>query len=121
VLRAIRPEGRDDDVLVLPGRVGAGAVRVLPLAIGSVVEEVPGVVRWQLEQTAPDRLAVRLSVAPDRDRAEVWASVESRLHAWLAAQGVVGVEPVLDAAEPGRNPRSGKYRAVSAGRAAARA
>lgn len=51
-LPAIRVEGRCDDVLHLTGPDG-NTVDVLPLAVGSVIDENPGVLRGQLLKSGP--------------------------------------------------------------------
>lgn len=111
-LPAVHVEGRTDDVLTFDGPDGE-RVRVLPLAVGSVVEETPGVQRFQLVQTAPARLTLRLDVAPDADRERVWSDAESRLADFLRTQGagVVGID--RDPRAPSPDPRSGKLRQVS--------
>lgn len=108
-LPAIRVEGRTDEILAirLPG---GDTVHVLPLAIGAVVEETPGVESFQLIQTGPAELTVRLAAAAEVDR--VWGAVQERLRAYLAAQGTPGVGLRRAAEGPARNPRGGKFRQV---------
>jgi len=60
-LPAIRVTGRRDDVLRLVAADG-NTVSVLPLAIGSVVDETPGVHRSQLIQTGPASIRLRLEL-----------------------------------------------------------
>lgn len=110
-LMGIRPQGRCDDVLALPAR-GGGVVTVLPLALSTVIEETPGVEVGQAVHVPPDRLVIRCST-DDRPRAEVAAALDGRLAAWLATQGVADVAIEHDDAPPSRDPRSGKFRAVS--------
>ena len=64
-LPAIHVEGRHDDVvsMVAPdGRI----VRLLPLALTTVVEEAANVQRFQIVQTSADRLLLRLDAARPR-------------------------------------------------------
>jgi hypothetical protein len=108
-LPALRVEGRTNDVLML---TSAGTtVRVLPLALVTVVEDVPGVRRCQLVQTDASTVRVRLDVAPAADPDTVWERVLRRLHeylprgATLAAHG--GDRPPPPAGRrPERSPRS---------------
>jgi phenylacetate-CoA ligase len=111
-LMGVRPVGRTDDTLSLPGRSG-DEVRILPLALATVVEETPGVLMAQVRHVPPDELRFRLATEPGRHRDDVAVVVRDRVRAWLATQGVDDVALTLDDAPPARNPVTGKYRAVS--------
>ena len=110
-LPAIRIEGRRDEILFLQ-EPGGGKVPVLPMAIATVVEETPGVQRFQVIQTAPSILQIRLEVMPGTDDGQVWESVVWRLHEYLAAQGLssTGIEKASEL--PMRDRVSGKFRQV---------
>jgi phenylacetate-coenzyme A ligase PaaK-like adenylate-forming protein len=110
-LPTVRVEGRTDEILRVP-RAGGGQVVLVPMGVATVVEETPGVRRYQLLQTAPARLTVRLEHDPGADRAEVWSRVRERLVAFLRAQDAAGVALELAPEEPVANPRSGKLRHV---------
>jgi phenylacetate-coenzyme A ligase PaaK-like adenylate-forming protein len=110
-LPAIRVAGRRDDTLALPHRTG-GTLRIVPLALATVVEETPGVRRWQVLQRTPQHLNLRLEVVAGADRAQVWAEVERRVRDYLAVQGSAPVDVRLDDAPPAADPVSGKYRQV---------
>jgi phenylacetate-coenzyme A ligase PaaK-like adenylate-forming protein len=62
-------EGRTDDVVALRAPGGA-TVRLLPLAISTVVEHAAGAHRFQVAQTGPDRLSVRIAPVRDTERLE---------------------------------------------------
>ena len=87
---------------------------LLPMAVATVVEETPGVRRYQVLQTAPSTLTVRLETDPGgrTDRTEVWLRVRARLAALLQAQHAAGVALQLAREGPQANPRSGKLRHV---------
>ncbi len=127
---ALQVEGRSGDVLtfaaadgsvadgsVLDGAVVDGAVldgevvTVLPLALGTVIEETAGVRRFQAIRTGLRSLNVRLELWPDTMPAAVQAAVRERLGAFFAAQGADGVD-VRFAEEPPLPDRSGKFRQV---------
>jgi phenylacetate-CoA ligase len=109
-LPALQVEGRCDDVLTL--RTGSGrAVPLPPLAITTVVEESANVHCFQIVQTAPDAITLRL-LARERDRAGETAL--AALRAYLDAQGLPRVRITLDAAEPVPDARDGKLRQVLA-------
>jgi phenylacetate-coenzyme A ligase PaaK-like adenylate-forming protein len=107
---AIRVEGRSGDLLTFAA-AGGGEVTVLPLALGTVVEETPGVRRFQAIRTGMRQLTVRLELWPESTTAAVRAAAAERLGAFFAAQGAGGVE-VRFADEPPRPDRSGKFREV---------
>ncbi|WP_370119013.1 phenylacetate--CoA ligase family protein [Arthrobacter sp. MW3 TE3886] len=86
-------------------------VTVLPLALGTVIEETAGVRRFQAIRTGPGSLTVRLELWPEAATAAVRTAVGERLGAFFAAQGAAGVD-VRFSDEPPRPDRSGKFRAV---------
>ncbi len=111
-LPRIRVSGRHDDVLRLPDREGR-AVRILPLALETLIEELGDVGSFQVRQTAADRLSIRLQSMPTSDRQALWAALQRRLSRWLDLQGVrARVE--LDPEPPAIDPRTGKLRRVIA-------
>lgn len=107
-LPVISVSGRADDVLALPG--AHGPVRILPLALTTMIEDVVGIARCQVVQTAPRRLVVRMSRRPDDTAA--WTRLHRTLVDWLAGQGVVGVTVVREVRDPVPDARSGKLRHV---------
>ncbi|RKR19340.1 phenylacetate--CoA ligase family protein [Arthrobacter oryzae] len=115
VFPALRVEGRSGDVLMFAGAAAADRttvpVTVLPLALGTVIEETAGVRRFQAIRTGPRSLTVRLELWPEATTAAVRAAVGERLGAFFAAQGADGVD-VRFADEPPRPDRSGKFREV---------
>jgi phenylacetate-coenzyme A ligase PaaK-like adenylate-forming protein len=113
-LPAIRVQGRRDDVLELRGADGL-TVSVLPLAIGSVIDETPGVHRSQLVQTGPTSLRLRLDLTAGSTAEQVWDSACANLAEYFAAQGLSGVEIIRAAEAPETSVTSGKFRQVIAG------
>jgi len=110
-LPAIRVEGRQDDVLYLetPGRE---KTPILPLALATVVEETPGVHRFQVIQTGPASVRIRLEVVPGTDEAQVWEALASGVQQYLAAQGAPMVRIERAPEPPQRDPVGGKFRQV---------
>ena len=109
-LPAITVEGRAGDLLSF-GSPDGRVVQILPLALGTVIEETSGVGRFQAIRTGPAALSVRLEVEQDADAAQVWQAVDRRLHEFFAAQGIaVSVEH--SAERPAADPRSGKFRQI---------
>jgi len=103
--------GRQGDVLQFETENGE-RVPVFPLAISTVVEEVPGVHRTQLIQTAPRVLTVRLDVTADADAERVWERVERDLRAFLRRRDLTGVRVERDPSPPARDSGSEKFRHV---------
>ena len=110
-LPTVTPEGRTDEILKLP-RAQGGDVAILPMAIATVVEETPGVLRYQILQTAPTALAIRLDPVSDADIEQVWPRVRRRLNEFLRTQGAATVSVELAPERPQPNPRNGKLRHV---------
>lgn len=101
---------RRRQALALPGRDG-GAVQVLPGALSPVVQAVRSVDRFQLWQTEPGVLRLRLKVMEGADAEATWRAVEEGLDAFLERQGA-DVRVERDSIPPRRDPRTGKFMKV---------
>lgn len=112
-LPAIRVEGRHDDVVSMSAPDGR-IVRLLPLALTTVVEEAAHVRRFQIVQTAADRLMLRLDPAAPHDRRETCRAATGALRRYLAQQALPNVHVGLDKRRPLADRRSGKLREVVA-------
>lgn len=105
-------DGTGSDRTRSDGAVPDGkVVTVLPLALGTVIEETAGVRRFQAIRTGPRSLTVRLELWPEAATAAVRTAVGERLGVFFAAQGAAGVD-VRFSDEPPRPDRSGKFREV---------
>ncbi len=104
----IRIDGRRDEILRF--RSGPGhEVPVMPMALCTAVEEGSGVHRFQVVQTGP--LAIRLRVeAARRSRDAIRA--KDALGRFLARQGLEGVSMRVEIGEVEARPVSGKFRQV---------
>jgi len=109
-LPAIEVVGRCDDVVTFVAR-DATLVRLIPLALTTVIEEAAHVHRFQIVQHAPDRLDVRLT-ASDRGRAGKTAL--RALRELLDRNALHHITVRLAADEPQCDPRDGKLRQVIA-------
>ncbi len=110
----LRVSGRADDVLEFDARHGE-FVRVLPLAIETVLEEDSGLSRFQLTQTARDELRLRLEAGDSQERRRAFERAQKALARFLSTQGVA--KPVrlhLDDEAPQVDRRSGKLRRIRA-------
>jgi phenylacetate-coenzyme A ligase PaaK-like adenylate-forming protein len=103
----IEVQGRSDDVVSLL-RPDGSRVKLMPLALATVLEDDALVNEFQLLQTGPRRLALRLGPG-ERARAE---AARSALRAYLQRLELAGVRVDIDPAPPQREPRSGKLRRV---------
>ncbi len=108
-LPAIQVEGRRDDVLYLQTPDGE-SVPILPMALATVVEEVPGVTRYQIIQTAPAELNLRIE-AP-YENLQVGKIATQRLREYLGTLGLSSIQIVESAEQPTRDPVSGKYHQI---------
>lgn len=104
--------GRQGDVLRLETDDG-DEVPIFPLALSSVVEEIPGVHRTQIIHTAPTTLRVRFDATPDGgEEEEVWGHIEQALRSFLHDYGISNVTIEAASKPPQRAERSGKFRHV---------
>ncbi|MBN6039034.1 phenylacetate--CoA ligase family protein [Amycolatopsis sp. 195334CR] len=109
-LPAVRVEGRAGDVLTFPAEHGE-QVSISPLAFGTLFDRTPGVELFQVEQTEPATLRVRMRLAEGADAERVWRDVHSELDELLTGHQL-GHLTVERAAEPPVQAAGGKYRTV---------
>jgi len=114
-LPAMQVEGRSDDVVTVHAADGR-PVRLVPLALTTIVEDAALVHRFQIVQSAPDRLELRLMAI---DRARAGAAAITALREYLDHHGLANVKVHLARGEPQPEPeeRGGKLRQVVALRA----
>jgi phenylacetate-coenzyme A ligase PaaK-like adenylate-forming protein len=110
-LRAVRVLGRDLDAIRVPGE--AGEVQITASVLGTAVGPTGGITAYQLVQTAPEVLRLRLRFGPDADPEYAWRETEEALGALLASKGAgeVRVERAEEEPQPGAG---GKYRKLIA-------
>ena len=108
-LPGIRPEGRRDETLRIALPDGTSRP-LLPLVLATVVEEAAGLMRYQVLQTGPCRLTVRIGEAAGQDRAKVCSDVVHRLSGYLASQGLASVAVDLSDERPRADTAGGKLR-----------
>ncbi len=98
-LPAIRVEGRNNEILSLPNDHGQH-VDVIPFTLTTPVFETPGVCMYQVIQTEPGRLSIRLSVKQGWDEQVVWQDVRNRLSETLSQFEINGIEIVRSPTPP---------------------
>ena len=112
-LPSIQVEGRKDEILHFRSSSGK-SVPLLPIVLATVVEETPGVGSYQLLQTGPAHLSIRLEAAPGHDRTRTGNGVADRLREFLSAQGLEEVVVYVTEERPVRDPAGGKLRQIFA-------
>lgn len=107
-LPAIRVQGRSADVLSFRKSDGA-QVSIAPLAFE--VDHIPGVEQFQVVQTTPTNVRVRLRLAGAADSNQVWQAVHADIARVLAQHGLESVT-VERTDELPQQSAGGKYRTV---------
>jgi phenylacetate-coenzyme A ligase PaaK-like adenylate-forming protein len=110
LLPAVQVEGRTNDVLLFR-TPGGKLVPILPLAITSAFDETR-VGRYQLVQTEPDTLMVRLTPRDAAWDEAAWAEVSGGVRAFLARHDLAHVAVRRADAPAAPEPGSGKFRLV---------
>lgn len=105
-------EGRKSDVLTLPSADRRCLIKVLPLALATVIEETPGVYRFQAIQTAAGSIEFRLEVKEGASPEQVWKNLAESVRAYLTRQGVGAVELWRSSQPPTPSPISGKFQQI---------
>jgi phenylacetate-coenzyme A ligase PaaK-like adenylate-forming protein len=105
---AIRVQGRTGDVLTFSTASGE-RVSIPPLALE--LDEIAGVELFQIEQTPPAKLRIRLRLAPETDAERAW-KLALDATARLLAEHKLDHITVERADQPPEQSRGGKYRTV---------
>jgi phenylacetate-coenzyme A ligase PaaK-like adenylate-forming protein len=100
-------DGRKNDPLILNGKT------IYPGVAIEMFNHLPGIERFQVVQTAPDQLKLRLKVSPAFESERVWQTAVGRLQALLAEEGVGPVSLQRSPELPMADAHSGKYRYVA--------
>ncbi|TDE26367.1 phenylacetate--CoA ligase family protein [Nonomuraea mesophila] len=109
---AVRVQGRAADLLTFPGPGPEQApVTLAPLPLATLLEAVPGLELFQIVQTAPATLRIRLHPAPGTDPATLWHHVETRMRDLLSRHGLGHVR-LERGSEPIQHSAGGKVRTV---------
>jgi phenylacetate-coenzyme A ligase PaaK-like adenylate-forming protein len=110
-LPSIKVEGRQDEILSFHAPNG-DTIHVLPMAIATIVEETPGVQRYQIIKSAPDVVSLRIEPIAGAVEDEVWGLTLSRLAVYLKKQGLPNIHIERSEIQPVGDPQSGKFRLV---------
>lgn len=109
-LPAIRVLGRAADAFSFPTD-GGDRVTIAPLAFGTLLDSTAGVELFQILQTAPTTLRIRLRHAPGANPDAVWQAVHQGIIRLLSDHRLHHVE-VERADEPPQQTVGGKYRTI---------
>jgi phenylacetate-coenzyme A ligase PaaK-like adenylate-forming protein len=104
--RWLEIEGRTDDILDF------GGVRIAPMSLYKILEEVKSIRRFQLVQRSAEDLELRL-VAEDRQSA--FAQAERDLTGFFESKGLSGIRITLSGDPPAADKISGKFKHVCRG------
>lgn len=102
--RWLEIEGRTDDTLLFDS-----GVKIAPMSLYKILEEVKPIRRFQLIQTAPKELELRL-VSDEKDVA--FAEAERELLSFFAEKGIKDLTITLSDLPPQANPISGKFKHI---------
>lgn len=107
---AIRVRGRAADALTFTA-AGGEQVTQVPLVFATLADRTPGVERFQLIQTTPTTLRLRLHPTAGADPERVWKALHTQIEELLTDHGL-GDVTVERAEEPPEQTAGGKYRTV---------
>lgn len=110
-LPAIEVQGRDDDTLRLAGAAGMPAVKVVPLAVSTVLEEQAGLFDFQLVQQGPRDLLLKTR-GQGEQAGRTLRKAHTVLAAFLEGQGAQGIHIHCRGGQSAQYGRSGKIRRV---------
>ncbi|GHO71907.1 hypothetical protein KSC_107990 [Ktedonobacter sp. SOSP1-52] len=110
LLPAIRVQGRVADMLTFPTESGE-QVSIAPLMFGSLIDGLPGIELFQIVQTTPTHLRLRLQFAAGTDLDRVWQQVQTEVTR-LLSEYKVGHITLERAEEPPQQSPGGKYRRI---------
>jgi phenylacetate-CoA ligase len=109
-LPAIQVQGRTADLLTFPVPTG-GSVTLTPLTVSTRLDRLPGIALFQIEQTTPTELLLRLQPSPGADPEQTWRAAHHELADLLATSALGHV--TIRRANHGPQPATGgKYRLI---------
>ncbi|WP_214413932.1 hypothetical protein [Sphaerisporangium fuscum] len=109
-LPAIRVQGRAADLLTFPTADGE-QVGISPMLFGTLLDRAAGVERFQIVQTAPTTLRVRLQAGDGADADRVWQTVRDDITHLLTEHKVDDIT-LERADEPPQRSPGGKFRRI---------
>lgn len=107
---AIRVQGRTADALTFPAAIGEH-ITLAPLVFATLADRTPGIERFQLIQTTPTTLRLRLRPTATADFEQVWEALHGQIQQLLTDHGLRDIR-VERAEEPPEPTAAGKYRTI---------
>lgn len=108
-LPAVQVQGRAADLLELGPPEASVTVPALPVTV--ILMGILGIDEFQIVQTGPATLRVRMVISPSADSEEIWRAAIEGLRSFLDARGLAVVE-VERASEPPARSEGGKLRKI---------
>ncbi|MBR4502769.1 MAG: phenylacetate--CoA ligase family protein [Clostridia bacterium] len=102
--RWLEIEGRTDDMLLFEN-----GVKIAPMSLYKILEEIKSVRRFQLVQTGPARLELRLN---SDHREAAFEEAQCALRSFFQDRGMDHLEITLSSLPPQADPVSGKYKHI---------
>lgn len=109
-LPVVHVQGRAAEVLTFPTALGE-RITIAPLLFGTSVYDIAGIEQFQIVQTAPTILRVRLHLSAGVDPEHVWQVLHTKLTR-LLAKHKLGNIIIERADEPPEQSPGGKYREI---------
>lgn len=100
----VEVEGRTDDILEFEGDI-----RIAPMSLYKILEEVPGIKRFQLVQKASDKVELRL-IADDKKTSFEYA--KKALSDFFTEKGVKNMHIIMSDDAPEADKVSGKFKHI---------
>ncbi|MGM9538807.1 MAG: hypothetical protein ACI3VN_10800 [Candidatus Onthomonas sp.] len=98
-------EGRTDDILTF-----SCGKRIAPLGLYAILKEIHGIQRFQVVQTEPDLLSLRLTAENPQ---EAFAQARTAIMDYLSGEQIAA-EVILSPDQPSADPNSGKFKHIIA-------
>ncbi|SPL89996.1 Coenzyme F390 synthetase [[Actinomadura] parvosata subsp. kistnae] len=109
-LPAVRVQGRAAELLIFPTEDGE-EIAISPMAFGTLLDRLPGIQQFQLVQSRPAELRIRLKAGHGTDPDSLWRTVHDTL-AGLLTERQAGHVTLVRADEPPEQSPGGKFRRI---------
>src|SRR6266700_4167740 len=100
--------GRVDDILTFPSQDNT-PIQITSLQFSTLFNRIPEILLFQVIQTDPTTLRVRLLIAKEANQDQIWQKAQSEMNNLLRSYKLEHVQ-VERATEPPQQAMGGKYR-----------
>lgn len=101
-------EGRTDDILTFT--TNTGEKQIIPLAIDTVIENIPNVQLFELIKYPDNTIEIKLDC--EKNKEELFEIIKDSLNDYFNKQGIFDVSIVLSKQSPERTLKSGKFKKI---------